>query len=230
MTDPGTESPLAEIGVMLHSRIDHLSRRVLARVRAEVPFYRDSSMVSDDELRRSAVDNFTFVFRALQDNASFDTSSAANNGQARALAGIPRSAVMDAYRVGGHCAWEEMMALSVNHPDLDRDSLWAATALLWEAQVRFTDAMTNAYHETATHLVIENGPSGRPSPRRCCGVAPSGNTACGMLRRCCTCRSPAPTSSSPPRQPESANNRCRVLTPCCAASTCSPPGGYYPIC
>ncbi|MCV7081459.1 CoA transferase, partial [Mycolicibacterium insubricum] len=39
---------------------------------------------------------------------------------------------------------------------LDRATLLAATARFWEAQDRYTDAMTTAYHDTATRLVLEN--------------------------------------------------------------------------
>ena len=156
MSEPSAVSPLATIGMTLDSRIEELSRQVLARVRAEVVFYRDNDVVSDAELQQSATDNFRFVFRALVDNTSFDTSPAAANGHDRALAGIPRSAVMDAYRVGSHCAWEQMMTLSRELPALDRDSLLTATARFWDAQDRYTDAMTTAYHATATHLVVED--------------------------------------------------------------------------
>lgn len=156
MEDLSAASPLAEIGAILESRMDELSHFVLDRIHSAVPFYRDSDVVSDAELLQSATDHFRFVVRALADSSSFDTSPAAATGRARATAGVPRSAVMDAYRVGSHCAWEQMMALSVDQPGLDRDSLLAATARFWEAQDRYTDAMTTAYHEAATHLVVEN--------------------------------------------------------------------------
>lgn len=156
MTKPGSEMAIAEIGRILDGRIAELSQQVLSRIRTEVSFYRDNDMVSDQDLLDSGTANFRFVFRALVDSASFDTSPAAANGHARALVGVPRSAVMDAYRVASHCAWEHMMALATNNGALDQDGLLAATARFWDAQDRYTDAMTSAYHETATHLVVEN--------------------------------------------------------------------------
>ncbi|RWA15810.1 hypothetical protein MBRU_09685 [Mycolicibacterium brumae DSM 44177] len=119
-------------------------------------FYRDSKAVSDDELLASATDNLRFVCRALADDTSFDTSPSAETGRARALSGIPRSAVTAAYRVAAHAAWDQMTDLAAAGDVVDRKTVLAATARFWDAQDRYTDAMTTAYHETATYLVVQN--------------------------------------------------------------------------
>lgn len=147
---------LAELGHVLESHIDELSRASLTQIRASVAFYRESDAVTPEDLLQSVVDNYRFVFRALIDNSSFDTTPAARTGTARALAGVPRSAVMDAFRVASHSGWDQMMALPAKHRNLDRHTLLAGTRRFWEAQDLYTDAMTTAYHETASHLLVES--------------------------------------------------------------------------
>ena len=145
---------LADLGAMLETRIDELSRHVLARIRSDIAFYRDNDVITDDDLLRSTAANFRYVFRSLADD-DFDTSPSEETGNARALAGVPRSAVMDAYRIAAHSAWDQMVGRPPENR-LDRATLLAATARFWEAQDRYTDATTTAYHDTATRLVLEN--------------------------------------------------------------------------
>lgn len=64
---------LADLGAMLETRIDELSRHVLARIRSDIAFYRDNDVITDDDLLRSTAANFRYVFRSLADD-DFDTS------------------------------------------------------------------------------------------------------------------------------------------------------------
>lgn len=156
MVEPAAASGRAQLGELLASRLDALARQTASRVRLEVPFYRDNTSVSDDDLLASAADNYRAVFQALADDTPFDTAASEHTGRARALAGVPRSAVMDAYRIGAHEAWQQMMSLAGARGGVSNADLLAATALFWTAQDRYTDAMTTAYHETATTLVVES--------------------------------------------------------------------------
>ena len=156
MVEPAAASGRAQLGELLASRLDALARQTASRVRLEVPFYRDNTSVPDDDLLASAADNYRTVFQALADDTPLDTAASEHTGRARALAGVPRSAVMDAYRIGAHEAWQQMMSLAGARGGVSNADLLAATALFWTAQDRYTDAMTTAYHETATTLVVES--------------------------------------------------------------------------
>ena len=48
---------LADLGAMLETRIDELSRHVLARIRSDIAFYRDNDVITDDDLLRSTAAN-----------------------------------------------------------------------------------------------------------------------------------------------------------------------------
>ncbi|MGV0697616.1 PucR family transcriptional regulator [Mycolicibacter sinensis] len=145
-----------KLGTLLESRIDELCHEVVDRVRGEVAFYRDNDVVSDAQLFQAAIDNMRFVFLALANRTSFDTSPAAEVGRQRAGAGVPRPAVMDAFRVASHTVWDQMMLFATDSPEISRATLLSATGRFWDAQDRYTEAMTTAYHETATHLAIDD--------------------------------------------------------------------------
>ncbi|BBX14098.1 PucR family transcriptional regulator [Mycobacterium novum] len=147
---------LDKLGTLLESRIDELGHEVVDRVRGEVAFYRDNDVVSDAQLFQAAIDNMRFVFLALANRTSFDTSPAAEVGRQRAGAGVPRPAVMDAFRVASHTVWDQMMLFATDSPEISRATLLSATGRFWDAQDRYTEAMTTAYHETATHLAIDD--------------------------------------------------------------------------
>lgn len=156
MSNPESEVALAKLGALLQSHIAEAGRQIVARVRTEVGFYRDNDVVSEEELLQAATDNMHFVFLALQNQTSFDTSPAADTGRVRARSGVPRSAVMDAFRVASHTIWDQMMTFAADNPDIGPTTLLSATARFWDAQDRYTEAMTTAYHETATQLAIDD--------------------------------------------------------------------------
>lgn len=156
MANPEPDVALDKLGALLESRVDEMGRQIVSRVRAEVAFYRDNDVVSDEELLQSATDNMLFVFLALQNHTTFDTSPAAETGRLRARNGVPRSAVVDAFRVASHTVWDQMMAFCADHPDISPATLLSATARFWDGQDRYTEAMTTAYHETATQLAIDD--------------------------------------------------------------------------
>lgn len=150
------DAQVAAIAALLESRVDELAHRVVDSIRASVDFYRDNDIVSDDELLRVATDNLQLVFRALRDQTAFDTSVSADAGRRRARAGVPLTAVMEAYRVASHHCWVAMIDFVGDHPEIAPAPVLTATSKMWQAQDSYTDAMTSAYHEEATHLVVEN--------------------------------------------------------------------------
>jgi hypothetical protein len=93
------DEEVRRIASVLESRVDVLAQSVALAVRAEVDFYKSTSVVTDDELLTSSTENLQFALKCLEDEAGFDTSPAVTTGSKRAAAGIPLPAVMDAYRI-----------------------------------------------------------------------------------------------------------------------------------
>jgi hypothetical protein len=150
------DAQVAEIGSVIGRRLDELADQVAASVRANVAFYTDTSVVSADELLSSSTENIGFLFNGIRDGADFDTSPAVATGTSRAAAGVPLPVVMDAFRVALHHLWDAMIEVAGAQPNIGRDALVRATAMLWQAQDVYIDAMTAAYRRQAMHQALED--------------------------------------------------------------------------
>lgn len=156
MAPADLETQLSEVGALLGARVDELAVRVVAAIRSEVEFYARTTVVSEDMLLADTAANIRFVFSALQAGAAFDTTPAVNTGAKRAAAGVPLPAVMDAFRVAAHELWGVMVELAGRAPGISAQALLRATELFWQAQDRYTTAMTNSYREQAMSQTLED--------------------------------------------------------------------------
>jgi hypothetical protein len=156
MAAPDIDAQVMEIGSVIGRRLDEMAKQVAASVRTSVAFYRDTSVVSADELLSSSTENIRFLFNGLQAGAAFDTSPAVATGTNRAAAGVPLPVVMDAFRVASHHLWDAMIEVASAQANIGRDALLRATALLWQAQDVYTDAMTAAYRRQAIQQALED--------------------------------------------------------------------------
>ena len=156
MVAPDIDAQVTEIGSLVGCRLDEIAKQVASEVRANVEFYKDSGVVSADELLSSSTENIRFLFDGLREGADFDTSPAVATGTNRAAAGVPLPVVMDAFRVASHHLWDAMIEVAGAQANIGRDALLRATALLWQAQDVYTDAMTAAYRRQAMHQALED--------------------------------------------------------------------------
>ncbi len=150
------DAQVTEIGTVIGRRLDEMTEQVASSVRSNVAFYKDTSVVSADELLSSCTENIRFLFNGLRDGAAFDTSPAVATGTSRAAAGVPLPVVMDAFRVALHHLWDAMIEVAGAEPNIGRDALLRATALLWQAQDVYTDAMTAAYRHQAMNQALDD--------------------------------------------------------------------------
>jgi PucR C-terminal helix-turn-helix domain/GGDEF-like domain len=156
MAAPSVDAQVMEIGSLVGRRLDEIAKEVTSSVRASVEFYRDTGLVSADELLASSTENIRFLFDGLREGADFDTSPAETTGTNRAAAGVPLPVVMDAFRVASHHLWDAMIEVAGARPSVGRDALLRATSLLWQAQDVYTDAMTAAYRRQAMQQALED--------------------------------------------------------------------------
>ena len=154
MAAPDIDAQVMEIGSVVGRHLDEMAEQVASSVRANVEFYKDTNVVSADELLSSSTENIRFLFNGLRDGATFDTSPAVVTGTNRAAAGVPLPVVMDAFRVALHHLWDAMIGVAGGQANIGRDALLRATALLWQAQDVYTDAMTAAYRRQAMHQAL----------------------------------------------------------------------------
>jgi hypothetical protein len=156
MAASDVDTQVMEIGFVIAGRLDEMAEQVASAVRTNVEFYKDTSVVSADELLSSSKENIRFLFNGVREDAAFDTSPAVATGTNRAAGGVPLPVVMDAFRVALHHLWDAMIEVASARTDIGRGALLRATALLWHAQDVYTDAMTAAYRRHAMHLALED--------------------------------------------------------------------------
>ena len=150
------DSQVAQIGAALGNRVDELAARMAVAIKADVAFYRETKVVSHDELLRTSCETTRFLFSGLEAGQPFDTSPARETGLLRAASGVPLPAVMDAFRVSAHHIWNAMVDIARTNPLLSNEALLRATARLWHAQDVYTDAMTSGYRQEALRQALED--------------------------------------------------------------------------
>ncbi|MUL80238.1 PucR family transcriptional regulator [Mycobacterium sp. CBMA247] len=150
------DAQVKELASLLVHRLDELGRDVTASVRSNVEFYKTNRVVTDEDLLQSSVDNIRFLFASLTAGDPFDTAPAVATGTKRAAAGVPLPGVMAAFRVASHTLWDTMVEVADGRPGITRDAVLQATALIWQAQDVYTDAMADAYRRQAVQMAIDD--------------------------------------------------------------------------
>ena len=96
MPSPDLEAQIVEIQTALLNRSNELGAILADTVWREVDFYADTGQIGRDELITNCIESLRLIFEVLGATTTFDTSLAARTGPARARAGIPLPAIMDA--------------------------------------------------------------------------------------------------------------------------------------
>src|ERR1700759_5011546 len=97
------------IGAELTRQTEQLGAAIASAIRDEIDFYRENSVVSQQQLVESCTDNVRFIFSGLAEPQTFDTTPAALTGESRAQSRVPLHVVMSAYRVGSHLIWQALL-------------------------------------------------------------------------------------------------------------------------
>jgi hypothetical protein len=145
---------IVELSKLMLARAPELGQELADRLFREIDAYRDTALLTKDEVRASCEANLTFVFHSLSEHADVDVSPAERTGTARALVGLPLPAAMTAYRIGFRFMWEETLATG-RAAGIPTESILDATARVFLAQDTFTQAMASAYREQLTAQILE---------------------------------------------------------------------------
>jgi hypothetical protein len=142
MTTAAVDPVVRDLSRMLLPRVDQFALRMADRIRAQEPLYREGHAVTPDDLRKSCRDNLLYVFGRLAGEPNIGTEAPRATGARRAEAGIPLSALLSAYRIGGRLIWE----LLVEHADPgEQDTLLRSAADIWAVSDDLAEAATDAY-------------------------------------------------------------------------------------
>lgn len=154
MASAHLESQIIEIKTALLNRCDALGTAVAETIWREVGYYAETGQVTRDELTANSKKSLRAIFEVLNADSQYETEIAARTGEARALAGIPISAIMEAYRVAARLTWDELVSVAASRPHLSREAFIRATGRLWLAQDVYTSAMAARYRDTMSRKVL----------------------------------------------------------------------------
>jgi hypothetical protein len=123
-------------------RIDEFAERMATRIRAQEPLYRDGHMVTPDELRRSCRNNLSYVLGQLAGEPTIGIEVPRATGIRRGETGVPLSAVLQAFRIGGRLIWDILIEHANEHT---RDVLLRSAADIWAVSDDLAAAATEGY-------------------------------------------------------------------------------------
>ncbi|MDO7868233.1 PucR family transcriptional regulator [Nocardioides jiangxiensis] len=154
--DPGpgpVEQRLGGLTAVLLGTLRERSVEVAHQVRERIDFYRESGVVTLDDLAASCEENLRFVIDGLARGVVGDPAPAAATGVRRAEAGVPLPAVLAAYRVGFRTMWEHV-ADECARRGIPAELVVGAAADAVVANDVFTEAMSAAYNATLTAQLV----------------------------------------------------------------------------
>jgi len=145
---------ITRLAEALLGRLDELAAAMAQRIRVEVSFYVDSTMVPYDDLRKDCHAQLSAILPTLGGPLTADTTYARRSGRQRATDGVPLPKVMDSYRVSGRFIWETLVAEAARTGTLDSAALVRAASKIWLILDSFTQAMAAAYQDVVTERII----------------------------------------------------------------------------
>jgi hypothetical protein len=145
------EPSVSEVLAGLTDQHDMLARDLAAQIRVDVAYYRDPSQ--EDTLHDACRAQLTAALGQLDLPDAMDATAARINGAKQAVARVPLTSVMDAYRIGSHFIWKTVAAACATNA-IASDHVLALADRLWLVQDAFTQAMAEGYREVATARLL----------------------------------------------------------------------------
>jgi hypothetical protein len=139
---------------LIWPHLDALADQTVERVSTTIPFYRDTTVISREELRAFARDNFEYIVGHDPDLGKPANSPPSEMGRAHARYGAPLADLLSAYKVGFALLWEV-----ITQEIVVKDSLGSAEAtdmasvLFWRA-AEFGQEIVEGHREATTELVL----------------------------------------------------------------------------
>ena len=143
----------ADIVAAVKADLPDLTERVVARIRAEIPFYAAQDVVSSDDLRASVGANVEYILDNLTGTARPNLSAPNATGRTRAAQGAPLAELLTAYRVGVAELWAALAAIARGMPGVRPADVIDLAAALFVVQNTYSDAALAAYRDEAREIL-----------------------------------------------------------------------------
>jgi hypothetical protein len=138
---------------LLLPRLPDLVGMSLRRIRGEIVFYRDTDVVTDDELHRSLTANLEYIIGNIVDGRDLDLRAPDETGRARAAKSVPLADLLAAYRLSFSVVWNEVAAVARLVPDVSPDDVVDLAARLFELHERYAGAAVDGYRDEARQML-----------------------------------------------------------------------------
>ena len=147
---------LAELAAWAQARLPRLIDDACAATVERVPFYRDATIVTAAELRRSVADNMRFLVKAIAaPHAPLDLSAPEATGRRRAQQGAPLPEVLQCYRICFATLWDALIEHTRgSRPPAAADPLLAAASMILQLTDQHALALTEAYRAATAELLL----------------------------------------------------------------------------
>src|ERR1700722_3594801 len=152
MTGDAKESA-ARIGAALRGALPGLTERVVARIRAEIPFYAAQDVVAADDLRASVGANIGYILDSLTGTTTANLSAPNATGRARAAQGAPLAEMLTAYRVGVAELWLALVDAGRGQPAVPDGDGTALAGTVFAVQNTYGDASLAAYRDESREML-----------------------------------------------------------------------------
>lgn len=150
---PEPPAALVTLAPAMRRRLDEVCDRIVERVQAALPVYRDETFVSTAALRTAAVENVEYLLRTdpLPDGA--DLAAAHRTGTLRGRVGAPLPELLAGFRIGFAVFWEMLAAEAIGTGRVGGTELAAlATHVFWKAD-EYSAALTTAHRDATNDLL-----------------------------------------------------------------------------
>ena len=143
----------ASIVAAIRPGLPELAERVVARIRAEIPFYAAQDVVSSDDLRGSVLANVDYILDSLTGTSTANLSAPNATGRARAAQGAPLAEMLTAYRVGVAELWSALVVTARGLPGIPADGVVELAGAVFATQNTYSDAALAAYRDEAREIL-----------------------------------------------------------------------------
>ncbi|HSZ40895.1 MAG TPA: helix-turn-helix domain-containing protein [Trebonia sp.] len=143
----------ASIVAAIRPGLPELAERVVARIRAEIPFYAAQDVVSSDDLRASVLANIDYLLDSLTGTSTANLSAPNATGRTRAGQGAPLAEMLTAYRVGVAELWSALVATARGLPGVPAGEVVDLAGAVFAAQNTYSDAALAAYRDEAREIL-----------------------------------------------------------------------------
>ena len=150
MIDPS----VARLAAELLETLEPLSDELADRITSQIEVYRAQTLVDRAELKRSLNHNLVHILGQLSGSRGPNLEAPRRIGRARAAQDVPLPEILRAYQLGFTFVWQRLLDAAQRSGQQSMNGLLNTATTIWELADEYSLAMTEAYRQRMSELVI----------------------------------------------------------------------------